>query len=130
MTLQPFPRGLQALDAALLAAAYRTVRDELAVDPLFIVDADQFDVSLAELDRRMATPATTPDRLWNWLQGADQYRYAGLKVLVAAFGAGEPVVDVAHGAEVPGGNRIIAGDVHVHGDLVIGEQAMVVVLGT
>jgi len=100
-------------------------------DPLFAGDAAEFGVSADELDRRMAQPPGHLDgeALWDWLDGADQYRWAGLRVLAEAL-AGTVPVRLPGNVTVPGQQAWIAtGDVLVDGNLVLGEQAMVLVLG-
>jgi hypothetical protein len=80
------PAGL-AIDAQRVMSAYERVRPTLVRDPLFAGNAADFGVSVEELDRRMGQPPDHLDggALWDWLGGADQYRWAGLRVLAEAF---------------------------------------------
>ncbi|MFE2937181.1 hypothetical protein [Streptomyces sp. NPDC059278] len=126
-----WPSGGLALDAWRIRAAYERVRPALITDPLFAENAADFDVSVEELDLRMSRPPGCLDSgtLWDWLGGADQYRWAGLWVLAEAF-AGPTSLRLAGRVTVPeGGIRIATGDVVVEGDLVLEEQAAVLVLG-
>ena len=128
----PWPKDVTELDAKAIATAYAGVRPALAKDPLFMADAAEFGVSLAELDARMARPPKTPaksDELYLWLDGADQYRYAGLHVLLRALGDGKPRVFTGDVVVTEGMTRIVRGDVTIHGNLDLETQAMVIVLG-
>jgi hypothetical protein len=126
-TNEPF-----ALDATAIAAAYAALRPALARDPLFIADAEDYGVSLDVLDARMRSPPTTladGGELYTWLDGADQYRYAGLHVLLRAYGAAK-TLELEGPVVVPdGAMRIVRGDVAIDGTLELGTQAMVVILG-
>ncbi|MFF8713009.1 hypothetical protein ACF07T_16475 [Streptomyces sp. NPDC015184] len=125
------PSAAFSLSAEQVGNAYARVRASLIGDELFVRDADMYDVTVDELDRRMGQP---PDRLdsetsWDWLGGPDQYRWAALRVLAEAY----PQAD---GQELTGRTvvpentvHVIAADVHVEGDLVLEEQAMLFVLG-
>lgn len=138
------------LDAGRIAEAYERVRPDLARDPLFVADAAAYDVDLDDLDKRMGAPPQelTADTFWNWLNGADQYRWAGLRVLAEAYATSAAsdapaasAVSAASAASEPerltgrvvvpeGAMRIARGDVRVDGDLVLEDQSMVLVLGT
>jgi hypothetical protein len=128
-----WPAEPVALDAAAIAKAYDAVRPELAKDPLFMTDADDFGVSLDVLDARMKQPpkqvAGSSDEFYAWLDGADQVRYAGLHVLLRAMGGGEPLDLRGHVVVGEGTTRIARGDVHIAGNLELEPQAIVVVLG-
>ncbi|MFI2433034.1 hypothetical protein [Streptomyces sp. NPDC018693] len=120
------------LDARRIGSAYERVRPALTRDRLFVENAADFDVDVEELDLRMAWPPGRLDAgtLWDWLDGADQYRWAGLRVLAEAF-AVPGSLRLAGRITVPEGSlRVATGDVVVEGDLVLEDQAMVLVLGT
>lgn len=120
------------LDAQRVRSAYEQVRSTLVDDPLFAENAADFHVSVAELDRRMAKPPGRLDggTLWDWLDGADQYRWAGLWVVAQAYAS--PITHNLAGRVTVSGNQtyIATGDVVIEGDLVLDEETMVVVLGT
>ncbi len=127
-----WPSGGLPLDARRIGSAYERVRPALTTDPLFVENAADFDVDVEELDRRMACPPghLDADTLWDWLEGADQYRWAGLRVLADAFAA-PGSLRLSGRVTVPEGSlRVATGDVVVEGDLVLEDQAMVLVLGT
>ncbi|MFF9573391.1 hypothetical protein [Streptomyces sp. NPDC014685] len=127
-----WPSGGLPLDARRVGSAYERVRPALTTDPLFVENAADFDGDVEELDRRMACPPGHLDAgtLWDWLDGADQYRWAGLRVLADAFAA-HGSLRLTGRVTVPEGSlRVATGDVVVEGDLVLEDQAMVLVLGT
>ncbi|WP_282699783.1 hypothetical protein [Streptomyces sp. CC219B] len=120
------------LDARRIKSAYERVRPALRRDRLFVENAAAFDVDVEELDLRMARPPGRLDAgtLWDWLGGADQYRWAGLRVLAEGF-AVPGALRLAGRITVPEGSlRVATGDVVVEGDLVLEDQAMVLVLAT
>ncbi|MEU9763070.1 hypothetical protein AB0D98_25750 [Streptomyces sp. NPDC047987] len=120
------------LDAGRIAEAYERVGPDLVRDPLFITEAAAYDVRVDDLDKRMSAPPQelTADSFWGWLHGADQYRWAGLRVLAEAYAASVPEQRTGR-VVVPEGTMAIArGDMRVDGDLVLEDQAMVLVLGT
>ncbi|MEV0293101.1 hypothetical protein [Nocardia sp. NPDC050710] len=128
-----WPEANFALDRTLVTEAYRRVRDTLAGSPLLVTDAAEVGFSFDDLDRRMANAPDSLDgeSLWAWLDGPDQYRWAALSVLVDAY---EPMsteaLQLAGRVVVPAsGAPVIAGDVHIDGDLILEDQAMVFVLG-
>ncbi|MDK0524340.1 hypothetical protein [Streptomyces sp. ML-6] len=120
-----------SLAAERIGDAYARVRGALVRDALFARDADMYGVTVDELDRRMRQP---PDRLdsetsWDWLDGPDQYRWAALRVLAEAYPPADEQ-ELAGRTVVPENTiHVIAADVHVDGDLVLEEQAMLFVLG-
>ncbi|MER7475574.1 hypothetical protein [Micromonospora sp. NPDC000018] len=100
---------------------------------MLVTDAAKFGFSFDDLDRRMANAPDSLDgeSLWAWLDGPDQYRWAALSVLAEAY---QPVptetLRLAGRVVVPAsGTPVIAGDVHIDGDLILEDQAMVFVLG-
>jgi hypothetical protein len=114
-----------------ISAAYVPVRARLAKDPLFIKAATKFDVSLAQLDTRMQRIPKSSAKVYQWLDGADQYRYAGLAILFEAYGRSAAPLTYAQPMTV-GSDRCVffAGDVTIHGALTLGASAIVIVLGT
>lgn len=126
-----WPSGGLPLDAQRIRASYERVRPALAKDRLFVENAAEFDVDVAELDLRMACPPAHLDTrtLWDWLDGADQYRWAGLRVLADAYAAPGSLRLTGRVTVPEGSLRVATGDVVVEGDLVLEEQAMVLVLG-
>ncbi|MFF9316404.1 hypothetical protein ACF1BP_11455 [Streptomyces sp. NPDC014735] len=120
------------LDAGRIAEAYARVRPDLVRDPLLIADAAAYDVGVDALDKRMSAPPQdlTADTFWGWLNGADQYRWAGLRVLAEAYATSGTEHRTGRVVVPEGTMRIARGDVRVDGDLVLEDQAMVLVLGT
>jgi hypothetical protein len=108
---------------------YADLRVRLARDPLFISAAE-----LETLDRRVAQLPDTIEQLFgDTLQGGSvAYRYAGVLLateLVRRFGPNQRFTyDGALAAE-EGEILFYGGDLRVAGDLVLGEQAMLVVVG-
>ena len=128
-----WPKAKLDLDPAKVAASYARLRDELWSDPVFVKDAKESEVTEAELDRRMALAPTgdltASGVLWKWLQGPDHYRWAGLKVLTAAYGT-DATLALDGPVVVPEGEaRIFTGHVTITGSLELEPQAMVMVLG-
>src|SRR5438477_3110787 len=82
-----WPEAGFPLDRQLVADTYGRMRAALADNPLLVQDAARFGVSVDDLDRRMASPPDDLDgaSLWTWLDGPDQYRWAGLSVLTGAY---------------------------------------------
>ncbi|MEE1738781.1 hypothetical protein PUR49_20010 [Streptomyces sp. BE147] len=119
------------LAAQQVKDAYARVRASLLDDALFIQDAAQYGVTVDELDRRMQQPPAQLDSgsSWDWLDGPEHYRRAVLRVLVEAYGSADRH-ELAGPVEVPGDAvHVVAADVHVDGDLVLEEQAVLFVLG-
>ncbi len=116
------------LDAAALDAAVDRTRAALAADPL-LADDPGVGFSRAELERRMVGVASV-EALWRRLaSGPDQYRYAGLRVLQEVFSAGGASTTVAGPLQVEPCFTCIVGDLHVGGDLIVPDDASLVVLG-
>jgi Ankyrin repeats (3 copies) len=118
-------------DSERVMKAYRVVRRRLAKDPLFMRNARAFEVSLEELDARMQRVPKSSAEFSAWLDGADQYRYAGLAVLFEAFGRSAAERAFPKSLSI-GENRTLffAGDVTIHGELTLASGAMIIVLGT
>lgn len=120
---------LVSLSPPAVKAAYPRVRAALARDPLFMKDRERFEVSLGELDARLKrAPSKTADLL-EWLDGPDQYRYAGLKVLHAAFGGAPAQVIAADHTFASGRTTVIAGDLQIRGNVSVEDGAALFVLG-
>jgi hypothetical protein len=131
--MNAWPRTSFPLDRAAVARAYASARATLAADPLLITNAADYGFSFDELDRRMTQIPEAPscDALWEWLDGPDQYRWAALSVLVDAYRnrLAEPLRLTGRVSVPADGTAIVAGDVHIDGDLLVADQAMVFVLG-
>lgn len=124
------PRAF-TFDAPTLTAAFNKVRPRLAIDPLFIDNASAFDVSLAKFDERMQRVPKTSADFYAWLDGADQYRYAGLSVLFEAYGRSAHARTYNAALTIPAERTVLfAGDVTIAGDLTLHAGAIVIVLGT
>lgn len=131
MRKPPRVKGLSSFDAAKVAGAYKKVRSALAKDPLFLRGAAKVGVSLGELDERMRRVPKSSADLLAWLDGPDQYRYAGLAVLFATYGRSARAARVAgplHLAEQQ--TLVVAGDLHVQGNVVLEDSAALFVLGS
>ncbi len=118
-------------DADRIAARYPSVRNRLRKDPLFTKNAEDFDVSIEQLDARMLKIPKTCAGFYDWLDGADQYRYAGLALLFATYGRSAAPVEFAQSLAIPAERTVLfAGDVTIHGSLSLGAGALIIVLGT
>lgn len=116
------------LNADRIREAYKRMRRRLLALPEFDRDAREAGVSALDIDRRMDRPPGDESELWEWLDGSDHYRFAGLFVFHEAFG-GASATEVDGGVHLEGEVQIIAGDVHIRGDLVLTDAAMLMVLG-
>lgn len=123
--------GAFKFDSKKLADAYGPVRARLAKDALFIKDAKAFDVSLAQLDERMQRVPKTSAEFYDWLDGADQYRFAGLSVLFEAYGRSAAAQTFTTSLDVTAEHTLLfAGDVTIQGHLTLAPGTLVIVLGT
>lgn len=119
-----------SIDKAGLTTAYPRVRARLAKDPLFSKNARAHGVSLAKLDGYMKAPPGSASGLMAWLDGPDQFRYAGLAVLQAAFGNSVPPAQLETGLTVPkDASWLVPGDLVISGQLELETGAGLFVLG-
>lgn len=116
------------VDAAALGAAFERARDALSADAL-LADDPRVGFSAAELERRLVGAASV-EALWSRLaSGPDQYRYAGLRVLQEAFSGRGASTTIAGPLRLEPSFTWVVGDLRVGGDLIVPDDASLVVLG-
>lgn len=104
----------------------REVRSALAVDPA----ARLSDADLDVVDDMMARFPDHGEALWGWFGDGDRQRYAALKTFIAATAGTSSADRTFPAAHVADGDVVILmGGVQIAGNLVLGSQAMLWVLG-
>ncbi|MEZ4364376.1 MAG: hypothetical protein R3B48_29645 [Kofleriaceae bacterium] len=97
--------SVRSLEPDRIHQAYLRARDALAADPLFGADPQVGARGLAELEARMVRAPEDAAALGEWLEGGEELRYAGLAVLLEAYGRSAPP------AELDGDLHLAIGDV-------------------
>jgi hypothetical protein len=119
------------LEPAVIQAAYARVRDAIIAEPLFSEDASNYGVSIDALDAMVKNTPTSiqGEKLYTWLDGADQFRWAGLRILHEAMR--KDTVTRLEGRQIlaQGCTALVTGDLVIDGDLLLEAQAMLMVLG-
>lgn len=122
----PLPQA--TIDPARVLASAARVRQALFAAPVFADDAAEFGVTEASLDARQTRPFPGQAKLWDWVEGSDHFRFAGLSLLTEAAGTNDQHV-LRGDAHLSGGAQVVAGHLTIEGDLTVDGQGMLLVLG-